>query len=398
MIAQGAANIAQGSVSPTERSSVLALSSDRARQNSWRWRPILKRWGHLRMLINSDYLKTCTFLIDEGEPVGTVFFVTVKFGTDGALLGGRQGPSFIAYYAITASHVVAGPKREMALRFNLKQGETRDEPVSSTDWILHDSTDIAILTLHMPLGDFDVGFLRYNSFIKQSGHLFKRGLDSSPDTPLFPYGAGTEIYSIGLFAKHAGSSRARPLARFGHIALDPAHGEQILAQLDATSSDYMPIDAILVEMASWQGQSGSPVFMRPLATVDESAGNRDPDVFGASFLLGLMQGSYSEIEEVLFSSSGEPMGYKANAGIASVVPAKDILNMIENNEVLVGERKRLAAETLQQQPAKQRGPRSVRVVGQTQPENELTRDTFEQVLKRASRKQTNEEKAKGDNE
>jgi hypothetical protein len=43
--------------------------------------------------------------------------------------------------------------------------------------------------------------------------------------------------------------------------LKPAVGEKVLAEIEP--KDYVPIDAFLVELSTWKGQSGSPIFMNP---------------------------------------------------------------------------------------------------------------------------------------
>jgi hypothetical protein len=61
------------------------------RWNSWRWKPILEKRGHLCVLINPDLLKTSAFIVASRGPIGTVFFVDVplkEIGSEGhAFLG-----------------------------------------------------------------------------------------------------------------------------------------------------------------------------------------------------------------------------------------------------------------------------------------------------------------------
>src|SRR5687767_881102 len=126
-----------------------------SRWTSWRWRPILEKWGHLRVFINPRIVYTTTFLIGEdGDPVGTVFFVTAPYVMWD---GDKHGK---AEYAITARHCVNG--EPVSIRFRRKDGSIKDVPTDPDDWVPHPETDLAALPLDtLPLDDCSYVIISY---------------------------------------------------------------------------------------------------------------------------------------------------------------------------------------------------------------------------------------------
>src|SRR4029077_14368528 len=107
------------------------------RWNSWRWKPILERWGHLSMFIDPRLLKSTTFLVEKGEEVGTVFFVSVPLGTSQANIFGE------AFYAVTVGHCIGDG---VCIRWPLSANQG-DTPTLERDWITDDDVDLAIYPL-----------------------------------------------------------------------------------------------------------------------------------------------------------------------------------------------------------------------------------------------------------
>lgn len=93
----------------SEDTSTTILYFRDSRVHSWRWQPLMQKWGQLAMFIDPDYLKTTTFLIENGEPIATVFFVRMP------LLNPRV-PVDYDYYAVTTKHSLSG--EEVSIRFN----------------------------------------------------------------------------------------------------------------------------------------------------------------------------------------------------------------------------------------------------------------------------------------
>src|SRR5882762_52876 len=131
-----------------DNASTSVLAFHDIRWNSWRWRPILERWGYLRMFVDPELLKTTAILIAKGERVGTVFFVRVPL--DDQVSHGLFGED---YYAVTADHCIRG---EVSIRCLFKDGTHYDEPVLQSDWIRDDQSDIAVLPISFPIDRYDI--------------------------------------------------------------------------------------------------------------------------------------------------------------------------------------------------------------------------------------------------
>jgi hypothetical protein len=144
------------------------------------------------------------------------------------------------------------------------------------------------------------------------------------------YAAGESVFSVGLFDGFSGKNQIMPVARFGKIALMPHPTEKIKAEIGP--SNYVPIVAYLIEMVTWEGQSGSPVFFyinegiryEPMWTRKEGIPKLERH---EPTLIGLVQGYYDIKQEQI------------NSGIAIVVPAQDIIDTLMHPD-LVHERER----------------------------------------------------------
>ena len=348
--------------------SVLAFHDNR--WNSWRWKPILERWGYLSVFINPLLFKTSAFLVARRGPVGTVFFVDVplkELGSEGH-----------AFYAVTTRHTVAD--EDLSIRFNVKGGGINDELISRHDWIPHGSTDLAILPInHLHTWEYDIEFVLSILMPEQRDYLVSTVISPDQTKYLHAYGAGDEVFSIGLFAGHKGEKVAQPAARFGHIALVPEEGEKISAMippLDKKKS--IPIDAFLVEMAAWPGQSGSPVFIRPWT---EEKRSKERPISELNFLVGMIQGAYGTKQDVKINGK-DSIIEPANMGLGIVVPSKDIRDLLMG-DAMVKERKKLAEKERQNAEVK---PMPLSIPRKRDKEREITRAGFEDALKRTSRK------------
>lgn len=335
------------------------------RWNSWRWRPLLDKWGSIKMLIDPRILKTATFLVVNDEPSSTVFLIRWLILTD-----------VYAYYAVTTRHSLSNSV--VSIRFNLKSGGTEDQAFLAADWIQHPSTDVAVLPLppDLPLDSYDLSFVSPFDFARNKNHLVEMLAshdDVGPGTLMLPYGTGDEIYSIGLFEGHTGENLAQPLARFGHIALKPAEGEKIFAEINR--GDLTPIDAFLVEMATWRGQSGSPVFLHVPLTLEEELTEEFAEP--KDYLIGMVQGFYPGIQDVQINGKDATLS-PLQMGIGIVIPVRDIEEVLMQKQ-LEEQRKKLEKDK-QQKPKLRPSAASIRK------EADMTKESFEDVLKRVSRK------------
>src|SRR6266404_1865133 len=284
------------------------------------------------MFIDPDILKTATFLIVDDEPCSTVFFVRWFLGN-----------GLYTYYAVTTRHSIQSPI--VSIRFNLYGGTTQDQFFSRGDWVEYLPSDIAILPLDIALNSYDVRYLDTWNFARNKDYLREVALSPISEGRIFSlrYGAGDEIYTLGLFEGHTGQHLAQPVVRFGHIALKPAEGEQILAEIDPPN--LTPIDAFLVEMATWQGQSGSPVFLHVPAALDDQIA--PPYAQETNYLIGMVQGFYPGYQDVQIDGQDATLS-PLQMGIGIVIPAKDIGEALSQQPLERSEERRVGKK--QQNP------------------------------------------------
>ena len=163
-------------------------------------------------------------------------------------------------------------------------------------------------------------------------------------------GVGDEVFIAGLFSEVTKTNRLHPIVRIGNLAMMP--GERI-------PFDNELIDAYLIESRSIGGLSGSPVFVRKTTRVE--AGLK----FKPGFALNAVNSPTPSIEGVerLFLEGvgriyflGSIIGHwdagkeVVNMGISTVVPARKILEIIRQPELIemankiISERQKNSAE------------------------------------------------------
>lgn len=246
------------------------------------------------------------------SPAGTAFFVGVNVGRD-----------CWAKYAVTARHVIDGsrPHGPLWMRCVSQDGKKKKLFEYAQDaWWLHPTADVALAPLAIPLEDYDLKFLPVDLF-------------ATPEwMKEHDVGVGDRVVASGLFSQYLGSSRDAPLLRFGRIALVPDEPLRIPSQGPLPS---MELSAVLAELGSWGGQSGSPVFVYFSVDRDLFAGEALRLQIPNPRLLGLLHGHYT-VPQSIVENAGElgdarvPM----NSGIAIVIPAATILEVIMSEPVL----------------------------------------------------------------
>jgi hypothetical protein len=261
------------------------------------------------MLVPDEVRKCVAFLVCRAQngfsSAGTVFFV----GVDHPEL--EEGKSFP--FAVTAKHVIEAITKHSIdekayLRLNFRDGPARLVATNLADWHFHPSdpsVDVAVLPMGVP--DTLVDHLVYpaSSFVTQK--VIEEEM----------IGVGEEIFMVGLFTEHTGRQRNIPIIRVGNIAAMPEE----------------PADAYLVEARSIGGLSGSPVFVH-LGIVRPKGKEGLPRLVtsptGIHYLLGLMHGHWftreTELDSIAFDGTTQE---KINMGIAIVIPATKILEVIK---------------------------------------------------------------------
>ena len=225
-----------------------------------------------------------------------------------AFLVGHSDKFKVQMYAVTAKHVLEqiyfkNPLSKLVLTFNGEEKlEEMEIPVEQ--WSYHpdeagQNVDVAIARFNYkpPHSDkpifknpWSVKCWMSDSLITISGN--QRELE-----------AGLEVGLTGLFVHHKGTSKNIPIVRVGNIAAMP--------QKDVSTRIGL-ITALLVEVRSVGGLSGSPVF-----TIL-------PD--GKVWLLGLVHGHFDQRASDPDSVTEDAclQEEKINSGIAIVVPADKI--------------------------------------------------------------------------
>lgn len=248
---------------------------------------------------------------------GTVFFVSLP-------MDGVDGKQFI--YLITAKHVIDkireySSDNKVCIRINNRTGSI-DVVVSNVDqWKFHptdSSVDAAVLPWAPSQELFD--------------YLCIPALDMAITDELLQddklnISIGDEVFLTGLFSTHYGKKRNLPIIRVGNIAMMPE--EKVYT--DALGE----IEAYLIESRSIGGLSGSPVFvylghMRPDKDGNINLGGSSK-IF---YWLGLMHGHWDmPTKKVDVVDEDHATIGQVNMGIAIVVPAQKIMEVINSEEL-----------------------------------------------------------------
>jgi len=246
------------------------------------------------------------------EPKGTGFFVGVK---------DEKNPERMYVYLATAKHVIQDETRSyyssIFIRLNKRAGGAQmiEIPLKGKD--------AAPVYVHK---DPEVDLVVFPILPDQQIYDFK----VLPDDMLTTVESfkeanireGDEVFFTGLFGHFFGAQRNYPIVRFGRVAL--ITDEKIPWQEDANTG--VMLDLYLLEVQSFGGNSGSPVFFY-------LGGTRDPGslILGHRLLLaGVMKGTFLDAKEVKIAEKIVEVEKREkrkipvsqeNIGIAAVVPS-----------------------------------------------------------------------------
>jgi len=268
------------------------------------------------VVIDPQYLRCVVFLFadvpDENTgkskrtPAASGFLVAVGISEDRVIR-----------YLVTNRHVASLSRKYGSLyaRLHQQDGKAVFAKVAIDAWYEHPNTDVAatpipgvaLENLAIPIEHLEI-----DARVKEHN-----------------VGAGDNVFFVGLFSEHPGAERNEPIVRFGNIALMP-EGEILVNTGDSVSR----IRAYLVEARSWAGHSGLPAFV--YFPPDRAAGRivltGEPNIF----LLGLVQGHYNIEGDVKFVGDIDDQGsatVSMNAGIAVIVPAQDVYDLLMSGEI-----------------------------------------------------------------
>jgi hypothetical protein len=317
----------------------------------------------LLMRVPEEILDSVVFLVTkepqeedcDKECRGTAFFVSVR---------SEANKDWGYAYLVTAKHNITEAKKhglELYVRLNTKNGKSEDIRIDD-DWTYpaDPSVDLAILK-------FSPGRpYWYRPLAPQMQADEERLKDLG-------VGIGDEIVISGLFTRRTGKEKNLPIVRFGNIAAMP--GEPLV-----DSKTGFPYQAYLVEVRSFGGLSGSPVFVYfgSDRMVPGGAKEEPPEGLRMLILLGVLRSHWEHKEPIPFASAFRDELDKINWGVAVVTPATEILPILFSEE-FVKQRKQIDREHENRD-----APVDDFAAGKK--DKLFTKEDFEAALKKASRK------------
>lgn len=319
------------------------------------------------------YLYETDYDANEGiQTGGTGFFVGVQ---------SERFPERSDVYAITCKHIVkpndhTGFTSAPVIRLNTKSGEFDIIPLETSDW--YSFQDIFPNELHdiavHELGDLDISH-KINFVVRPQ---WFGAVDQLIET-----GPGDDVFMVGRYFDHDGYQKNRPSVRFGNISIMPHHQEKLPHWEGYGEISY------IVEMRSVSGYSGSPVYLYEhgfRSIVDEDSGKPmlKPEAVIRS-LLGIQwsQPPREEYHEELNRY------VKVFAGMNNVIPAIYIYLLLDWE---VFKMHRQANDEKYAREQKKRPPQIP--TGGNREKKPFTEEDFEEVLRKVSRQDTPEEKAR----
>ncbi len=251
-------------------------------------------WEHPVPRIQDEFLKTAIYLYKNRADAEASHYE----GGSGFLVGyvGLHN-RILQVYGVTNAHVIRDGFSVIRINKVFGGHDVLDLPRNA--WQEHpEGDDIAICaTTLSPSHDF--------KFVLSDGLVTEERVERHN------IGIGDDVFMVGRFTGHPGEKKNLPVARFGNISMVPS--EELKNPLGKTRTHY------LVEVRSVSGFSGSPVFIYDTPT-PPSLVNVRKERF-PNLLLGIDCGHMPEHEKQL------------SAGIAAVVPAWRLLELLEHPEV-----------------------------------------------------------------
>jgi hypothetical protein len=242
---------------------------------------------------------------DDHSPIafkGTAFIVAVP--RLGSLTQGW-------FYLVTAKHVADRVEhREVFVRMNSYDGKIGLLRGAAVPWYKH-PTDLAVDVAVLPFDPPDwAKFTAIRTDQFATDEIIRTA----------NIGPGSEVFVTGLFTGHTGQSQNQPIIRTGNVAMMPA---------DRIRTACEPMECYLIESRSIGGLSGSPVFVIDIGLVDLPPliqPTTSVVTIRKFYLLGLIQEHWDLKPGEIVDTDED--NEKVNMGIAIVVPAKSILEVL----------------------------------------------------------------------
>lgn len=255
---------------------------------------------------------------------GTAFFIELP--------DERLGPGKVFCYLVTNKHVIF-PKKEdgttaeltsLHMRINRRFAEDRVRadyvpvPLPSDSgkirWYFHKdpSVDLAVLPVCLDQKEVDHGRIPVSIFV--TDEILKTQQVNENDEIIF----GT------LFIQYKGIEKNYPLIRHGKISL--LSEEKFPVSREDPSAKR---DLYLIEATAFPGNSGSPVLLR-LAGAREAPGG-GIQLGGRYYLLGVLEVFFPQETEINIGATTTTVNL--NSGIAGVIPAMQLKELLDQNDV-----------------------------------------------------------------
>lgn len=233
-------------------------------------------------------------------PSGTGFFIEQKTKDN------------IFIYFVTAGHVLRqgldGPTRErLWIRLNTKVGGVDYIEVR----LAGGNTNTQVFFHPDPTVDLAMIPWAPDTKVYEYKHLSTEYLVKTADLAGLSIREGTNVFFIGLFNQSVSTARNVPIVRFGRVAMAP--GERVhVAGVER--------DVLLIEGASYGGNSGAPVYY-------------DISYRGEFRLAGVMSGAFLDLGPVLTPNAAGALAAtqsiaRSNLGIAFVVPSERLAELL----------------------------------------------------------------------
>lgn len=223
---------------------------------------------------------------------------------------------------ITASHVLNDIEKmggdAVSMRFNYKDGNARWLSVSLSRWRAHPCKNVDVAYLRIPIeSEMDHAGCPTGMFeTEKSSEQDKKSLD-----------IGDEVFFMGMFWPHHGTSRNIPVVRVGNVAS---------VREEHVDTQHGPMDLYLVEARSIGGLSGSPVFLDIVKSKLEKEWGTIPLIHRFR-MVGMINGHFKGPErEVDARSLSSAEVERLNMGIAFMTPSEVILeglNMFKEEDL-----------------------------------------------------------------
>ncbi|HLL75892.1 MAG TPA: serine protease [Pyrinomonadaceae bacterium] len=356
----------------------------------------IERWYYGRpkdadLRIPDDILKSVCFLLvrptnERGQEydhyIGTAFFVIIDRTIDNTPYSSTPSLAPVRFaYLVTARHVIDNYKKagytQFYVRLNTNDKDSKVIPIPD-EWEYPDdkAADVAVLPFLPDSRVFELYAIPTILFI--GPHTISH--------PSLEIGVGDELFIVGLFSRRYGYRRNIPIVRAGIISAMPDEPlvQETEEDEEGEEEPYLYYDAYLAEIKSISGLSGSPVFILfppGRLAVDPLRPGLSLEDRWIFMLLGLVRGHWS-VDQVKTAGDSEPGEVESfNTGIAEVTPIEEASKVIFGRKLVEKRKEQQGEYRRKHAPTQDAVPPPERPL-----EPGVTREGFEEALRRSSRK------------